>query len=277
MLPPSPTRARCRRRPSERSGREQLGGRSPLGAAVDGPRHVALPPVLLDGLDGRRPDAREPASREPPRRRGAGAARPTCSTRRRPSPSTPVDAFSPRAVQGEDVLDAALPGASVRRSAWLVLEPRQQPAAAMLRNLGFRLLVLTSRRYDGVGRHHRRLPRPDARRRRSTSAAARRCRAMVVDPLGALLDTGAARATSASARPSAAVRIVGRAASSPARSSAPTCAAASCWRRRRLRRPDGGTVAALDRLRRESPALRAGAAVRRARRHRHDGRRRRAA
>ena len=52
--------------------------------------------------------------------------------------------------EGEDALAAALPAAPARRSAWLVTSPLSGPAAAELRNLGFRLLVLDTEIYTSL-------------------------------------------------------------------------------------------------------------------------------
>jgi hypothetical protein len=67
-----------------------------------------------------------------------------------PSAAVAVDesaTFTRELREGEDLLAAALPSAPTRRSAWVVTAPISAAAAAELRNLGFRLLVMDGGTY----------------------------------------------------------------------------------------------------------------------------------
>jgi hypothetical protein len=61
-----------------------------------------------------------------------------------------TDVFTRELREGEDALAAALPGTPTRRSAWLVTSPISGAAAAELRDLGFRLLVLDAETYQSI-------------------------------------------------------------------------------------------------------------------------------
>ena len=76
-----------------------------------------------------------------------------------------AETFTRELREGEDILAAALPATPARRSAWLVTSPLSGAAAAELRNLGFRLLVLDERDLRGARRQHRWVPGPVAGRR----------------------------------------------------------------------------------------------------------------
>ena len=205
---------------AERTAREQLDELARFGEATDAPLSLALPPSLDDELTA---DAELQA--------GVGEAVDTGELLALPyltlDPSSAVaagriDAFSREVRRGEDALAEALPGASVRRSAWLVLEPLSRPAAAALRDPSATACSCsTSRPTTRCPEHQhvpRLLPRRRHRPRRRHDDAGRRRR-----PPRRAARRGAVDARTPTER---AVEIVGTC-SSTARSSAPTSAATS--------------------------------------------------
>jgi hypothetical protein len=127
------------------AGRHDLEAIAEVAAGSAGPVTIVIPPVLVADLP---PDSDL----------GATLAAALDGDELLPLPADQLDPSSAVAVdevatftrelrEGEDVLAAALPSAPTRRSAWIVTSPISTAAAAELRNLGFRLLVLDNDTY----------------------------------------------------------------------------------------------------------------------------------
>lgn len=131
------------------AGRRQLAQIADTAAAVDGPITVAIPPVLLEGLA-----TADPALDATIRSSFDGdevLALPADVL----DPSSAVaidegDAFTRDLLRGEDVLDDALGVRATRESGWLAPGEISTGATRLLRNLGFRSLVLTPDTYNGL-------------------------------------------------------------------------------------------------------------------------------
>ena len=131
------------------AGRRRVAEIAATAAAVDGPITVAIPPVLLDGLA-----AADPALDAVVRSSFDGdevLAAPADVL----DPSSAVaidqgDAFTRDLLRGEDALDDALAVRATRETGWLVPDEISTDATTLLRNLGFRSLVLTPEIYDGL-------------------------------------------------------------------------------------------------------------------------------
>ncbi len=256
-----------------RSGHEALAAIATTAAAVDGPLSVALPPVLLDGLDGDDPDLAEQLRASLQDDEVLALPQDVLD----PSSAVDIDAgdvFARELVQGVEVSNTALPGAPARRSSWLVDDAVSTDAAVMLRNLGFGMLVMSRDTYDGLEGSIGGYLDPTLTFETDLGEAGS-MPAMVRAPAGALLDTE--RLEDLDIGPTeAAVRIMAELVT--------TRRELGAGKRRSvvlatpsLAAPDPAVAAALDRLRRAGPAVRAGAAVGRAQRHRCDGTWRRAA
>jgi hypothetical protein len=129
-------------------GRRDLVAIADLATRAAGPVTAAIPPVLVadlsadselagtlaEGLDGAELVSQPADELDPSSAVAIGEA----------------ETFTRELREGEDALAAALPTAPARRSAWLVTSPLSGPAAAELRNLGFRLLVLDSEIYGSL-------------------------------------------------------------------------------------------------------------------------------
>ncbi|MET0461001.1 MAG: hypothetical protein ABW195_17255 [Ilumatobacteraceae bacterium] len=128
------------------AGRRRVAEIAALAAAVDGPITVAIPPVLLAGLA-----AADPALDAVVRSSFDGdevLAAPADVL----DPSSAVaidqgDAFTRDLLRGEDALDGALAVRATRETGWLVPAEISTDATMLLRNLGFRSLVLTREVY----------------------------------------------------------------------------------------------------------------------------------
>ena len=147
--------------------------------------------------------------------------------------------------EGEDLLSAASPLAVVSRAVWLADRPISAPAAAMLRDLGIRMLLVTDDVAAGLGVD------PAANVFRVDLGAGATLPAMTVDGRGAALAAGAAGGGS---RPRSARRP-------------PAGRAAPCPQRRRRLRPRPRRARS-GRARRGGPSP-PGSIRRRAARHEH--------
>jgi len=233
-----------------RTAREELAALDAYGELTDAPLSLALPPSLDEELaddDDLRAGVAEALAG------GELLALPYLTLD--PSAAVAVgrvDAFSREVRRGEDALASVLPGISVRRSGWLVLEPLSRPAAAAMRDpLGYRLLVMDHATYES-------LPGNIGTFLDSSLAVdielggGETMQGAVVSPLGRLLDEGAAGARTPTER---AIQIL----------------TALLVNRQELgadlhrnvvltadgfELPDGATVDALDRLGSESPDIR---------------------
>jgi hypothetical protein len=130
------------------AGRSDLEAIADVAARAAGPVTVVIPPVLVADL-------------APDSDLGITLADALQGAELLPLPAQQLDPSSAVAVgqsatftrelrEGEDILAAALPSVPTRRSAWLVPSAISAPAAAELRNLGFRLLVLDGETYESL-------------------------------------------------------------------------------------------------------------------------------
>ncbi len=130
-------------------GRRDLAAIAALAQAVVGPITVSVPPSLVSGL----------ATTDP----ALAATLRTALVEDEvlalpadvmdPSSLVAIDeqpAFTRELVAGEDTLAGALPVPPTRESGWFAGGPISTPAAVMMRNLGFRSLVLPPDFYDGL-------------------------------------------------------------------------------------------------------------------------------
>jgi hypothetical protein len=129
-------------------GRRDLAAIADLASRATGPVTAVIPPVLVADLSADSELARTLAEALDG---GELVSQPADEL----DPSSAVaigeaETFTRELREGEDILAAALPTAPARRSAWLVTSPLSGRAAAELRNLGFRLLVLDSEIYASV-------------------------------------------------------------------------------------------------------------------------------
>ncbi len=126
-------------------GRRDLAAIADLASRSAGPVSAVIPPVLVADL----PADSELAGTLAEALDGAELVSQPADEL---DPSSAVaigeaETFTRELREGEDILAAALPATPARRSAWLVSTPLSGPAAAELRNLGFRLLVLDEEIY----------------------------------------------------------------------------------------------------------------------------------
>ena len=157
-----------------------------LGAAVDGPIHWPSRPSLVAASP---PTTR---ARTPRRARRSAVTRcwrcpPTCSTRRRPWPSTRARRSARELLRGEDILDDGPARRRARASAWLGPGRDQHRRGDDAAQPRLPLARPRPRDLRRPRRQHRRVPRHDAGHRRRP----RRRRAVPGDgrrPAGALLD-----------------------------------------------------------------------------------------
>jgi uncharacterized membrane protein len=130
------------------AGRRDLEAIAELASNAAGPVTVVIPPVLVADLP---PDSGLGTTLAEALR--GDEVLPLPANQLDPSSAVAIDAseaFTRELREGEDVLAAALPSAPTRRSAWVVTSPISAAAAAELRNLGFRLLVLDGETYAGL-------------------------------------------------------------------------------------------------------------------------------
>jgi uncharacterized membrane protein len=130
------------------AGRRDLEAIAELASSAAGPVTVVIPPVLVADLP---PDSDLGTTLAEALR--GDEVLPLPADQLDPSSAVAIDeseAFTRELREGEDILAAALPTAPTRRSAWVVTSPISAAAAAELRNLGFRLLVLDEETYAGL-------------------------------------------------------------------------------------------------------------------------------
>ena len=159
-----------------------------LAERYEGPLTVALPPATLPGLAAEAPALEDEL-------RAALDGDELLSLPSSPlDPSSAVavgqiDTFVRRLRDGEDALDEALPGSAAARSGWVTTTPISTGAATMLRDLAFDLLVLDEATYgqlDGnIGGFFDTTLAVDVDLGDGGSVPA-----MVLSPLGVLLDPG---------------------------------------------------------------------------------------
>jgi uncharacterized membrane protein len=129
-------------------GRRDLAAIADVAAGAAGPVSVAIPPVLAAGLSA---DPQLAASLS----RALEGAELLSLPAHELDPSSAVAigesaTFTRELREGEDVLASALPEAPTSRSAWVVTSPISAGAVAVLRNLGFRLLLLDDEMYKSL-------------------------------------------------------------------------------------------------------------------------------
>ncbi|MDQ3176664.1 MAG: hypothetical protein M3Q72_03835, partial [Actinomycetota bacterium] len=120
-----------------------------LAAAVEGPVTFSLPPSTLAGV------ADEDPALDATLRTDLAGDELVALPSEALDPSSAVtigqsDVFARRVVDGEDALEATLPGVRSERSAWITTSPISTGAATMLRNLGFDALVIDQDTYAGL-------------------------------------------------------------------------------------------------------------------------------
>lgn len=174
-----------------------------LAAAVDGPVTFSLPPDALTGV------ADEDPALDATLRTDLAGDELVALPSEALDPSSAVaigqsDVFARRVIDGEEALEATLPGVPSARSAWITMSPVSTGAATMLRNLTFDALVIDQDTYLGldgnIGGYFDTTLATDI-----DLADGGTARALVISPLGTLLDPARRTATDPA---DAAVRIV---------------------------------------------------------------------
>lgn len=131
------------------AGLDELRRLDELGRAVEEAITVAIPPEVIAGAMTADPEL--VTSLATTLTGDEAIARPTNSVD--PSALAAIgagDTFNRELNDGEDVLGRALPATSVRRTAWVVDGELSRAGAALLRNLGARLLVMSSPLYESL-------------------------------------------------------------------------------------------------------------------------------